>query len=159
MTTLLEEARVMSKEAELLFANESFYEIFRSRDLEAMEGFWSRERPVACIHPGWEVLADRDRVMRSWAGIFSNPRSPKVTCRQAWVLGSSDGDGQSVPDREGISLVICYEIVGDQVLIATNAYAREGGNWKIVHHQSGPCNMELTDLGSAPSAGAEQTLQ
>lgn len=159
MTTLLEEARVMSKEAELLFANESFYEIFRARDLEAMEGFWSREHPVACIHPGWEVLADRDRVMRSWAGIFSNPQAPRVTCRQAWVLGGPESEGPEGASVDGISLVICYEVVGDQVLIATNAYAREDGCWKIVHHQSGPCNMELTDLGSAPGGGAEQTLQ
>lgn len=149
----------MSTQAELLFANESFYEFFRMRDLEAMEQLWSREHPVACIHPGWEALTDRDRVMRSWAGIFSNPQAPRVTCRQAWVLGANGVETPADTGAEGLSLVICYEVVGGQVLIATNAFAREDGNWKIVHHQSGPCNMELTDLGSAPGCGEEQTLQ
>ena len=57
-------------EEEVLRANESFYAAFASRDLGAMDSLWARESPVACLHPGWNLLSGRDEVMRSWRGIL-----------------------------------------------------------------------------------------
>ena len=73
----------MSDTAELLFANEAFYHVFRSRDLAAMEDLWAKRAPVICVHPGWQALTTRDAVMESWRGILTNPEAPSVDCRAA----------------------------------------------------------------------------
>lgn len=123
----------MSECAKLLFANEAFYHAFRNRDVEAMDAVWAKSSAVACIHPGWSALSCRDDVIASWRGILSNPQSPQIACRQptARVIGE-------------VGLVVCYEKFGEHmggtVLVATNLFAREGGNWKLIHHQAGPCD-------------------
>ena len=36
--------------------------------------------------------------------------------------------------------MICFEEISGSFLIATNIFVREGGRWKMVHHQAGPTN-------------------
>jgi hypothetical protein len=36
-----------------------------------------------------------------------------------------------------MGLVICYERIGQDYLIATNIFIRSGEGWLLVHHQSG----------------------
>ena len=119
----------MSQRAAVLFVNEAFYAAFRERDFETMEGLWARRSPVACIHPGWQALDDRAEIMESWQAILGNPGSPGIQCRgaEAFVLGET-------------AFVICYEVLGDSVLVATNIFVQEAGSWKLAHHQAGPCN-------------------
>ena len=64
----------------VLAANLEFYRAFTTRDLAAMDAIWARQAPVACIHPGWPALADRDAVIESWRGILSNPEAPRIVC-------------------------------------------------------------------------------
>ncbi len=117
----------MSEREALLFANEAFYRAFADRDAAAMEELWSRSAPVACIHPGWEALDGREEVMRSWAAIIANPDSPDLSFHDPHPYLHGD-----------TGLVICYEKIEGQYLVATNAFVREGSLWKMVHHQSGP---------------------
>ena len=49
--------------AQVLAANEAFYEAFRQRDMAAMEALWAQHAPVTCIHPGWEALVGRADVL------------------------------------------------------------------------------------------------
>ncbi|MFQ5773967.1 MAG: nuclear transport factor 2 family protein [Kiloniellaceae bacterium] len=135
----------MSQRAELLFANEAFYHAFRNRDVDGMEALWAARQSVACIHPGWQALTSREEVMESWRGILSNPESPKIACRGA--RGFLTGEA---------GFVVCYEQIGDTVLVATNVFVREDGAWKLVHHQAGPCNVPLADLGDEPEAAPLQ---
>lgn len=134
----------MSDTAELLFANEAFYHVFRSRDLAAMEALWARRAPIACVHPGWQALITREAVMESWSDILSNPKAPKVDCRgaRAHLLGELG------PARLG--LVLCYEIIGRSVLTATNIFLREDGAWRMVHHHAGPCGTPPAELAEEP---------
>jgi hypothetical protein len=37
-------------------------------------------------------------------------------------------------------------MIGESLLAATNVFVREGGGWKLVHHQAGPCNLPPADL-------------
>jgi len=111
----------------VLFANEAFYRAFADRDLAAMEALWSARSPVACIHPGWNLIAGRDQVMASWRGILSNPQSPAVACRRPQVFMQGDS-----------AFVVCFEEVDGAFLIATNYFRREPGGWKMTHHQAGP---------------------
>jgi len=111
----------------VLAANEAFYQAFATRDLEAMEALWATGVPVACIHPGWNVLRGRELVIASWKSILSGENPPDVMCgnASAHVLGES-------------AFVICEEQVAEDVLIATNVFVRERGGWKLAHHQSAP---------------------
>ncbi|TVR96553.1 MAG: DUF4440 domain-containing protein [Rhodospirillales bacterium] len=116
----------MSDHAAVLFINQAFYHAFATRDVAAMELVWSEKAAISCIHPGWLALSGREAVMRSWAGILSNPESPKITCRQpmAYVHGDT-------------AYVICYELVEGSFLAATNVFVREAPTWRMVHHQAG----------------------
>ncbi|MDX1423604.1 MAG: nuclear transport factor 2 family protein, partial [Kiloniellales bacterium] len=52
----------MSQAAAVLFVNEAFYAAFRDRDFATLEALWARRAPVACIHPGWQALDDREEI-------------------------------------------------------------------------------------------------
>lgn len=110
----------------VLAANLEFYRAFTTRDLAAMEALWARAAPVACIHPGWPPLADRDAIMQSWRGILSNADSPRIACYDERVLVYGD-----------TALVICEEELAGGTLIASNFFVREDGQWRIAHHQAG----------------------
>ncbi len=111
----------------ILEANEAFYRAFNSGDIEAMEGVWAHELPVACVHPGWLTLHGRDEVMDSWRGILGNPDQPRI------VAG-----GSTVHVIGEVAYVLTQELVAGQPLAATNLFAREAGAWRIIHHHSSP---------------------
>lgn len=135
----------MSDHAALLFANEAFYHAFRSRDPAAMERVWAARPSVTCIHPGWRVLHSREEVMASWQGILGNPEAPPIVCREARA---------HVHDSFG--LVLCYEVIGESVLAATNAFLREGRDWRMIHHQAGPCELTPAQLAAPADPGPMQ---
>jgi len=113
-------------EKAVLGANESFYRAFAERDIAKMDTLWATDKPVAVIHPGWPGLEGREAVMDSWKQILVNPTSPKirVTNASAYVYGE-------------VAFVICYELIGEGMLIATNIFVLQDDKWKIVHHQAG----------------------
>ena len=127
----------MSDTASVLFVNDAFYDAFRTRDLETMDRLWSHRAAVACIHPGWQPLDGREDVMKSWEGILGNAGAPEVFCLEpkAHVLGVT-------------AFVVCYEQIGNEVLVATNIYHKEGDDWRLVHHQAGPCNAAAVEVES-----------
>ncbi|MGO4725870.1 MULTISPECIES: nuclear transport factor 2 family protein [unclassified Inquilinus] len=108
-----------------LAANEAFYAALARGDAAAMTALWSHKRPVACIHPGWPVLAGREAVMRSWESILRTP--PRIVAEAARVLEYGD-----------TAVVLCIERIGDNRLAATNVFTREPEGWRMVHHQAGP---------------------
>lgn len=131
----------MSQHEAVLFANEVFYLAFRSQDFPAMADIWASAVPVTCIHPGWPPLFGRDEVLESWRGIFAGDGPPEISCH---------GPRPSV--YGDVATVLCYERVPESYLIATNIFAREGGLWKIVHHQAGPTS-------GAPEAHRDEDLR
>ena len=110
----------------VLAANLEFYRAFTARDLVAMEALWARVAPVACIHPGWPALADRDAVIESWRGILANPGAPRIACYDERVMVYGE-----------VALVVCEEELDGATLIASNLFVREDGAWRIAHHQAG----------------------
>jgi len=135
----------MTARAEVLFANQVFYEAFRARDLATMDQLWAREAAVACIHPGWQALTTREAVMASWRDILGNPEAPAISCRnaEAFVTGET-------------ALVICYEAIGEGVLVATNLFVYEAGSWKLIHHHAGPCDLSPAALDEEDAPGPVQ---
>jgi hypothetical protein len=110
----------------VLAANLEFYRAFATRDLAAMDALWARRAPVACLHPGWAALKDRNAIIESWAGILSNPDAPRIACfdEQVFLYGE-------------VALVLCEEELEGGSLAASNFFVREDGGWRIAHHQAG----------------------
>ena len=113
-----------------LDANEAFYRAFNQKDTDLMDAVWSRRDDVTCVHPGWNLLASREEVIASWNAILNNPAQARIVVGGAGVTLLGD-----------VALVLCRELVGGMPLLATNLFVREGGEWRLVHHQSGPVSM------------------
>ena len=108
-------------------ANRAFYKAFAGRDIEAMDRLWAKKTPVACIHPSWPPIFQREPVMASWRGILGNQAQAEVVCTDERVQINGE-----------TAIVICTETVGDSQLVATNIFVREDGAWRMIHHQAGP---------------------
>jgi ketosteroid isomerase-like protein len=115
----------MRLDIEVLEANEAFYRAFAARDVTAMDAAWAVAAPVACIHPGWDVLDGREEVLGSFRAILGSGSAPRVRCTlaQAHMLGE-------------VAFVTCHELVEGARLVATNLFVREDGAWKLCHHQA-----------------------
>ena len=110
----------------VLAANLEFYRAFTTRDVAAMDALWARRAPVACLHPGWTALTDREAIMSSWADILSNPErraSPAMTSGCCFMATRR--------------LVLCEEELGGGTLAASNLFVREDGVWRLAHHHAG----------------------
>jgi ketosteroid isomerase-like protein len=115
-------------ELEVLDANDAFYRAFAARDADAMAALWAEDHPVACVHPGSDVLVGRDAVLASWRAVLVPGGAPDLACSsaQAHVLGD-------------VAFVTCHEVLRQGArLAATNVFARERGAWRLVHHQAAP---------------------
>ena len=127
----------MVTEQRILFANESFYQAYSAGDFEAKEGLWSTGQPLVCIHPGHHPLVIRDEIMTSWKAILELGATQGIRCFEPRV--SLHGS---------VALVVCYEILGENQLIATNGFVEEEGIWAMIYHQAGP------SLGSELESGS-----
>ena len=121
----------MSEHDAVLFANEAFYLAIANRDVDAMRQLWA-EDPVACIHPGWAALMGRNDVLDSWQRILSHETAPKIVCREPRALIHGE-----------VAVVVCYEQIERDLLVATNVFRRDGRQWRMVHHQAGPTAARL----------------
>lgn len=110
----------------VLAANLEFYRAFAARDIAAMEALWANRAPVACLHPGWAALREREAILDSWRGILSNPDAPRIACydEQVFLYGE-------------VALVLCEEELEGGTLAATNLFVREDGGWRLAHHHAG----------------------
>jgi ketosteroid isomerase-like protein len=116
----------MTDQDAVLAANLEFYRAFADRDAAGMDALWARTAPVACLHPGWAALTDRQAIMASWEAILASPEAPRVACFDERVLLYGD-----------TALVLCEEELSGGTLAASNFFLREDGIWRIVHHQAG----------------------
>jgi len=126
----------------VLAANLEFYRAFTTRDADAMDALWARRAPVACVHPGWPALAEREAIVESWRDILSNPHSPRIACYDERVLLYGDA-----------ALVICEEELDGGTLIASNWFVREDGAWRIAHHQAGQLAVRRAAPPRRPAPG------
>ncbi len=117
----------MSREIEVLEANQAFYRAFAARDANALDALWARRAPVACVHPGWDVLDGRTEVVASFRAILESTGAPDIGCTEARarLLGE-------------VAFVTCHELVAGARLVAVNLFVREDGAWRLVHHQATP---------------------
>ena len=123
-----------------LFANDSFYRAFATRDLHAMSELWAETQPVYCVHPGWPALFGRVEVLDSWRRILGNPQAPKIVSYGATVLHFG-----------ATAAVICYEQLAGGVCLASNGFVYEFERPRMVWHQSGPCEAPPPNADKPPN--------
>jgi hypothetical protein len=111
------------------FANEAFYLAFEGMDFDAMAHLWSAQRDVICLHPGWPALIGRDAVLDSWRSILTNPQQGQVSFYNA----------EARQMGEDTVAVVCYEMAGGNVMVATNIFSLEDDRLRMVFHQAGFC--------------------
>lgn len=126
----------------VLAANLEFYRAFTTRDADAMDALWAHRAPVACVHPGWPPLTDRDAVMESWRGILSGSAAPRIVCYDEQVLVYGE-----------TALVICEEELDGGTLVASNWFVREDGAWRMAHHQAGQLIARRPTAPRRPAPG------
>lgn len=129
----------MDDEQSVIHTNEAFYKAFAEGDFEAMIEVWAHDDDIACTHPGWDVLTGYHDVMESWRTIMDGDALPQIVCQdsQAFVFGDA-------------AFVTCNEVVNDGYLVATNFFVRKNDEWRMVHHQAGPCPANELAFASAP---------
>ena len=119
-----------------LFAHNAFYRAFADGNYEGMSALWARTLPVLCLHPGWPALAGRAAVLDSWKRLLGGAA---IRLDMSHVRIHFVGT---------VGFVSCCERVGGEWLAATNAFAQEDGDWRMVFHQA----------GSAPPPDAEPEI-
>ncbi len=117
--------------AEVVAANQAFYDAHEQRSLEAMDAVWSHSNDVVCIHPGWPILRGWDDVRASWAGIFGGPG------RNQFVVTNV-----AVSVTETLAIVTLDENLLDEqaqgTIAATNVFRRVDDGWLMVLHHGSP---------------------
>lgn len=120
----------MRDEAALRLANDAFYRAFRDRDQAAMARLWAQRQPLLCAHPGARPLYERAAVLDSWASILGSANCPRLEYRIERILCCGE-----------LVLITCYEWTRaqpDAVLLATNGFVPEAGEYRMIIHQAGP---------------------
>jgi ketosteroid isomerase-like protein len=122
----------------LLFASaeeceRAFYEALESADAGAIAELWLEDDDVVCVHPGGPRLIGHGPVRASWAAILSNgPLHVRSTSRKSL-------DTPTVAVFNVIEEVMVTQGRERHIarVVATNAYVKTGGGWKMVlHHAS-----------------------
>jgi ketosteroid isomerase-like protein len=117
--------------AEVLAANQAFYDAHEQRDIEAMRAVWEHSDRVVCVHPGWPILRTWRHVEDSWRRILEGPgRNQFILTNDAVAI---DGDLAWVTLDENL-----VAAGGTGTVAATNLYVRTGDRWLLVVHHGSP---------------------
>ncbi|MBI3611520.1 MAG: nuclear transport factor 2 family protein [Nitrospirae bacterium] len=124
-----------NEELEVERANERFYRAFESLDIHKMEEVWAMDKPVKCVHPGWELRSGWPDVRDSWVLIFNHTTGMRFEVTDVDIV--VNGDLAWVTCTEKVSMMVDGEPHVSRVL-ATNLYARNASDWKMIHHHGSP---------------------
>jgi ketosteroid isomerase-like protein len=119
-------------------ANAELYAAFEAGDVDRMEAIWDDSDDVQCIHPGWQLVRGRSRVLRSWSVIMANTSYIQffLTDEQIFV----DGDLAVVTCEENILTAVTDAEGGlspSAKVVSTNVFRRRPDGWRLwVHHGS-----------------------
>ena len=123
----------MSDERAVVAANAAFYRAFEALDVAAMDRVWAHGSHVKCVHPGWPLLSGWEAVRESWAAIFESTQEMRFTLSDVQAVVGDD-----------LAWVTCTENILSEVagrvtvtaILATNVFAHDGGEWRLVHHHA-----------------------
>jgi ketosteroid isomerase-like protein len=129
---------VSDDSADVAAANAELYAAFEAGDVDRMEAIWDDADDVQCVHPGWQLVRGRSRVLRSWSVIMANTSYIQffltgvqvfvrgdfavVTCEENILTAVTDAEGGLSPSAK---------------VVSTNVFRRTPQGWRLwVHHGS-----------------------
>lgn len=134
-------------------ANQAFYRAFESLALSRMIDAWWHEGPVSCIHPGWGPAVGWEAVLDTWETLFANIDEMRF-----------DISDERIDVQGELAWVVCTERVlshspsgtGRGVVLATNLFRRERGEWRMVHHHASQALPLPSARPPSPPGGDER---
>ena len=114
----------------LLDANQTFYDAFEARDLDAMSDLWEHSDRTVCTHPGWSTLRGWAAIVASFTALFRNNQSLQFLLTEARASVQGEMGWVTVDEN----------LLGDQggtTVAAINLFVRDEAGWRlVVHHGS-----------------------
>ena len=128
--------------------NRALYAAIENGDLDAMGALWAGDDdgdPSVCVHPGWDPVHGRARILRSWALVMAGTPYIQffltdvrtrvvgdvavVSCAENILTAVTSAGGGTADPSEGFA--------GGQV-VATNVFLRTADGWRAVVHHASP---------------------
>ena len=103
------------------------------------EALQATKQLVACIHPGWQALHGRERVMASWRALLGAGAAPDIRCEDPKLIM-----------LDHTAVVTCVECIGATQLVATNIFVLEDGIGKMIHHHAAPFMTRMLPTEATP---------
>jgi ketosteroid isomerase-like protein len=131
--------------ADIIKANDQFYEAIENADMDLMRAVWvgqADEDSATCVHPGQPAVHGLERVLRSWAVVCSRINYLQffitdVRVRQVGdvaIVTSVENVLSELPGQDEDSLGF-----GGSHYEAVNVFKRENdGSWRLITHSSAP---------------------
>jgi len=117
----------------VLDAQQSFYDAFESRSIEAMDAVWEHSADAVCTHPGWPTLVGWIAVRDSWERLLNNSEHLQFIVTDPTVVVR--GDMAYV--RASENLLAGGAMQGS--ITALNVFARQAdGAWRMLAHHGSP---------------------
>lgn len=131
--------------ADIIKANEQFYEAIENADMDLMRAVWVGqidEESATCVHPGQPAVHGLERVLRSWAVVCS-----RINYLQFFITDVR------VRQIGYVAIVTCVENVlselpgqdedslgfGGSHYEAVNVFKHDNdGSWRLITHASAP---------------------
>jgi len=121
-------------------ANDQLYAAFEAADLDAMQVLWvdgELAEMARCVHPGADVIAGRESVLRSWALLMANTEYLQFIVTEADTV--VEGDLAVVTCTENVlSSGGTNQALGAGRALTTNGFVRVEGQWRIWLHHASP---------------------
>jgi len=111
-----------------------------------MAAVWADDDRVRCIHPGWELVAGRARVLRSWKLIFDHTTTIRfdvadlaievIGARRVWLTAI-----ENIRTSESVAAPATQAV-------ATHLFERDDeGRWRmLLHHASPVMNRGFSEI-------------
>lgn len=115
-----------------LQVEESFYQAFRTRNIDLMKDVWDKTDEVICIHPGSPRIYSFDLIIASWQQIFQAQSGSMIDIKDPVYKLCDDISIHYV--KEVLSLN--NEDVAS--VYATNIYQQTEEGWKMIAHHASP---------------------
>jgi ketosteroid isomerase-like protein len=127
-------------------AEAAFYTAFEDGDLDAMMAVWADSPGIVCVHPMSQPLSGCAAVRASWAQIFASGQTVSIGIDLIAETVSVELAVRVVHERIRVT-----EAGGghDGIVLATNAYRRLEGGWRMVLHHASPLPEQRAGRGVA----------
>jgi ketosteroid isomerase-like protein len=117
--------------ADVLAANQRFYDAHEERDIEAMSNVWDHGDDAVCVHPGWPILRAWPPIEDSWRRIFAGPGRNQFILTNVSATGAGDVVWVTLDEN-------LMQNGATGTVAATNAFAFRDGQWRLVLHHASP---------------------